>query len=99
MAPGASARVFLDPAKHRALAVFTNLPANAADKNYQLWIIRAGQAKPQSAGVFDATANGTATLSVENVPPDTEIQAIAVTLEPKGGVAEPGSGNYYLMGK
>jgi anti-sigma-K factor RskA len=98
VSPQASARVFLEPDQRRALVFFTNLPRNAHDKSYQLWIIRADQPKPQSAGVFDAGANGNATLVIENLPVATEIKALAVTLEPHGGVEQPTNTNFYLMG-
>jgi cell division protein FtsB len=96
VAPAASARVFLEPQQRRAIVFFTNLPANAKDKSYQLWVI-AGD-KPQSAGVFDVV-NGNATISVENLPVSTEIKALAVTLEPRGGAAQPTNTNFYVMGK
>lgn len=98
VAPSASARVFMEPEKRRAIVFFYNLPANAKDKSYQLWIIRGDQPKPQSAGVFDVT-NGHATISVENLPVATEIKALAVTLEPHGGAEQPTNTNFYLMGK
>ena len=96
VAPAASARVFLEPEKRRAVVFFTNLPANAKDKSYQLWIIVGD--KPRSAGVFDVV-NGNATISVENLPVSTEIKALAVTLEPRGGAAQPTNTNFYVMGK
>ena len=99
VSPAASARVFLEPSKRRAIVLFTNLPDNPNDKSYQLWIIRADQAQPQSAGVFDVTPQGNASITIENLPVDTQIKAMAVTLEPKGGVAQPTNANYYLMGK
>ncbi|MGZ7041348.1 MAG: anti-sigma factor [Thermoanaerobaculia bacterium] len=98
VAPAANARVFLSPEQRRAVVFFYNLPANPSDRSYQLWIIRADQAKPQSAGVFDAT-NGNATVSVENVPVGTELKALAVTLEPKGGVDQPTNSNFIVMGR
>lgn len=96
-APSASARVFLEPDKRRAVVFFYNLPANAKDKSYQLWVI-AGD-KPQSAGVFDVNRGGNATVSVNNLPVATEIKALAVTLEPRGGVAQPTNSNFYVMGR
>ena len=75
------------------------MPANAKDRSYQLWVIPATDpTKPHSAGVFDADANGNATLMVENLPVATEIKALAVTLEPRGGVDAPTNTNFYLMG-
>lgn len=98
VAPAASARVFLEPGKRRAVVFFYNLPANAKDKSYQLWII-AGD-KPRSAGVFDVVdSNGNAVISINNLPVATEIKALAVTLEPRGGVAQPTNTNFYVMGK
>jgi anti-sigma-K factor RskA len=99
VSPEAAARVFLEPEHRRALVFFTNLPANAKDRSYQLWVIPAADpAKPHSAGVFDADRNGNATLVVENLPVATEIKALAVTLEPRGGVESPTNDRFYLMG-
>ena len=99
VAPAASARVFLEPGKRRAVVFFYNLPANAKDKSYQLWIISGQPAKPQSAGVFDVVdKNGNAVISINNLPVATEIKALAVTLEPRGGVAQPTNTNFYVKG-
>ena len=87
VAPAASAKVFIEPDRRRALVFFHDLPVNAADKSYQLWIIKGDQ--PVSAGVFDVGRDGRASLSVENLPVDTEIKGLAVTLERKGGVEQP----------
>jgi anti-sigma-K factor RskA len=99
VSPAASAKVFLEPGRRRAIAIFYNLPANPGDKSYQLWIIRTHQQKRQSAGVFDVSRGGNATISIENLPVATEIKALAVTLEPRGGVEQPTNTNFYLMGK
>jgi anti-sigma-K factor RskA len=98
IAPAASAKVFLEPARRRALVFFHDLPANPRDTSYQLWIIRADQPKPVSAGVFDVTRDGKASISIENLPIATEIKALAVTLEPKGGVAQPTNTVFYVAG-
>ena len=98
ISPSASARVFLEPGKRRALVFFQNLPSNPKDKSYQLWIIRADQPRPQSAGVFDVTDHGNASIVIENLPLSTEMKALAVTLEPRGGVEQPTNTNFYLMG-
>jgi anti-sigma-K factor RskA len=98
VSPSASARVFLEPGQRRAVVFFYNLPANASDKSYQLWILRGDQPKPQSAGVFDVTADGAASISIENLPLATEIKGLAVTLEPKGGVAQPTNTNFFVAG-
>jgi anti-sigma-K factor RskA len=98
VSPSASARVFLEPQARRAVVFFRNLPANPGDKSYQLWIIRADQSKPQSAGVFEVGQSGSANLVIENLPVGTEMKALAVTLEPRGGVEQPTNTNFYLMG-
>jgi Anti-sigma-K factor rskA len=97
-APSATARVILEPERRRAVVVFQHLPQNAADKSYQLWIIRADQARPVSAGVFDATKDGSATISIENLPVETEIKGLAVTLEPRGGVDQPTNTDFVVAG-
>ena len=98
VSPSASAKVFLEPKERRAVVFFYNLPANAADKSYQLWILRGDQPKPQSAGVFDVQSSGGASISIENLPLATEIKGLAVTLEPKGGVAQPTNTNFFVAG-
>jgi anti-sigma-K factor RskA len=98
VSPSASAKVFLEPQQRRAVVFFYNLPANAADKSYQLWILSADQPKPQSAGVFDVTKSGSASISIENLPLATEIKGLAVTLEQKGGVAQPTNTNFFVAG-
>lgn len=97
IAPKASARVFLEPERRRAIVFFHNLPANGTDKSYQLWILRADKPEPESAGVFDVT-DGSAQISIENLPLETEIKGLAVTLEPKGGVAQPTNTDFVVAG-
>ncbi len=98
MSPAASARVFLDPTRRRAIVFFYKLPTNPATKSYQLWIIRGDQPKPQSGGVFDVNSSGNATVSVDNLPLMTEIKGLAVTLEPRGGAEEPTEKKFYVAG-
>ena len=98
MSPSASARVFLEPSQRRALVFFQNMPANANDKSYQLWILRADRPKPQSAGTFNITASGSASITIENLPVATEIRGLAVTLEPRGGVEQPTNLRFYVAG-
>jgi anti-sigma-K factor RskA len=98
VSPSASAKVFLEPKQRRAVVFFYNLPANPSDKSYQLWILRGDQPKPQSAGVFDVTQSGGASISIENLPLATEIKGLAVTLEPRGGVEQPTNTNFFVAG-
>lgn len=97
IAPTAKARIFMDEQEHTALVFFENLPPNGADKNYELWVVRADRPNPVPAGVFEADGNGKAQVLMKNLPADTEIKAIAVTLEPKDGTAAP-EGERYMVG-
>ncbi len=96
MAPAASAKVFLDTSGRQAFVFFHNLPANPNDKSYQLWVIPV-DGVPQGVGVFDVDHNGSASMVLQNLPVATTIKALAVTMEPKGGLPSP-SGEMYLMG-
>jgi anti-sigma-K factor RskA len=94
-APGASARALWS--RNRGM-VFTaaNLPPLPAGRVYQVWVI-AGPA-PISAGLLtpDTSGGGLAYYSTPaDIPPP---QAVAVTLEPAGGVPAP-TGAMYLVGK
>jgi anti-sigma-K factor RskA len=98
IAPRASAKVFLEPGRRRAIVFFHDLPENPGDRSYQLWIIRAGHPAPLSAGIFDVTRGGKASISIENLPVATEIKALAVTQEPRGGVAQPTNTRFFVAG-
>jgi anti-sigma-K factor RskA len=96
MAPAASARVFLNTRDRQAFVFFHDLPANPEDKSYQLWMIPA-EGDPMGVGVFDVDARGSASMVLQNLPVGREIKALAVTMEPKGGMPSP-TGEMYLMG-
>jgi hypothetical protein len=97
VAPTAKAKVFMNERERMAVVFFQDLPANAPDKSYQLWVIRAGATSADPAGTFDAARDGSARVVMRDLPTGTEIKAIAVTLEPKGGLPAP-SGEKYLVG-
>lgn len=69
------------------------LPPLPAGRTYQLWTIVAGQ--PVSHGVFAPTGDGSAQVLAQ-APPGA-VQAIAVTIEPDGGVPAP-TGDKVLLG-
>ena len=79
------------------IVFFNHLPPTAADKSYQLWVIRADMPEPQSAGTFEVGLDGKATLGVTDLPVNTEIKAFALTLEPRGGGKSP-TGPKVLVG-
>jgi anti-sigma-K factor RskA len=94
VAPQASGRAFWS--RTRGL-VFTasNLPALPPGRTYQLWVVTA-QA-PVSAGLLKPDANG-AVNAVFNPPGNIpSATAMAVTIEPDGGVPAP-TGAMYLVG-
>ncbi len=78
------ARAFV--AGDRLVLFVHDLPAAPAGMTYQAWTIEAGV--PRSAGVFD-TSEGRARHRATLPSAIAEDAAIAVTLEPAGGVAQP----------
>ena len=94
VAPQASARAFWS--RSRGL-VFTasNLPRLPAGRTYQLWIVTSQAAV--SAGIFQPDADGRAEAVVESPLDLPRPVAIAVTIEPAGGVPAP-TGDKYLVG-
>ena len=82
-------RVFVHP-RRGVLLIASNLPPAPAGKAYEMWVIPRG-AKPLPAGLFQSAPDGTA-LHVWPGPVDvTGGNAVAVTLEPEGGVPAPTS--------
>ena len=73
----------------------SNLPPLPAGRTYQLWVVTA-QA-PISAGLLTPDAQGSVSETF-NTPPDIpQPVAMAVTIEPAGGVPAP-TGERYLVG-
>jgi anti-sigma-K factor RskA len=73
-----------------------NLPAPPAGKVYQVWVVTA-QA-PVSAGLVVPDSAGGGTMYFYTPPDIPQPTAVAVTLEPAGGVPSP-TGQFYLVGK
>jgi anti-sigma-K factor RskA len=91
-------RVLVNRNAARAIFFAENLPALAADQDYELWYI-AGST-PVPAGVFQVDANGAAVVEVTGLPEDLSgIHTFAVTLERKGGVPVPTLDQMVLAGK
>ena len=66
-----------------------DLPPLPEGQTYQLWVIVEGT--PVSAGTFDVEPDGSARYDAEPLPPveaDAAV-ALAVTVEPAGGVPQP----------
>jgi anti-sigma-K factor RskA len=77
--------------------VFTaaNLPPPPAGRTYQLWVVT--PQAPVNAGLLTPDADGSVTVIVPTPPDLPQPVAIAVTLEPEGGVPAP-TGEKYLIG-
>jgi anti-sigma-K factor RskA len=95
VAPDASARALWSRARGMVFTA-SNLPALPAGRVYQVWVVTA-QA-PISAGLLTPDPAG-AGMTFFNTPPDIPPPAaVAVTIEPAGGVPAP-TGAMYLVGK
>ena len=94
-APTAAARAFWSRARG---LVFTasNLPPPPAGRAYQLWVLTS-QPAPISAGMLTLDANGGVNARFDTPPDLPRPVAMAVTLEPEGGVPSP-TGDKYLVG-
>jgi anti-sigma-K factor RskA len=95
VAPTASARAFWSRSQG---LVFTasNLPAAPAGRGYQLWVL-SSQPAPMSAGMLTSDANGRLSTTIKTPVDMPQPVAMAVTLEPEGGVPAP-TGEKYLVG-
>lgn len=94
-APTASARAFWSRSRGLVLMA-SNLPPLPPGRTYQLWVLTA-QPAPISAGVLEPQADGSVTVRFDTPPDLPTPVAMAVTLEPAGGVAAP-TGAKYLVG-
>ncbi len=94
-APFATASVVMSPTKGMVL-VASNLPQLAAGKIYQLWVVT--KTAPVSIGTFAVAADGSVigTMPI-TAGAATDPVAVAVTIEPAGGVPAP-TGPKVLVG-
>jgi anti-sigma-K factor RskA len=96
-APGSTARAFMS--RQTGLAFAANqLPALPPDKVYQVWVVPQGQAPvPVSAGLLAPDPSGHASLFFPMPASMPPAAALAVTVEPAGGVPAP-TGSRVLLG-
>ena len=92
----ASGRMFWDRSTNRWTLFAHHLTTPPAGKAYQLWLIT--PTAKHSAGVFTPRPNGDAVLAAEYVLDSDSLEAVAVTEEPAGGVAQP-TGPVIIAGK
>lgn len=94
-APRATASVVMSPTKGMVLSAM-NLPQLAAGKIYQLWVVT--KSAPVSIGTFEVAADGSVTGTMPlTAGASTDPVAVAVTIEPAGGVPSP-TGPKVLVG-
>jgi len=93
-APRAAGRAFWSRTRGLVFAA-SALPPLPAGRTYQLWVVTAQQ--PISAGLVRPDDNGAVTAFFATPPDIPPPVAMAVTLEPEGGVPAP-TGDRYLMG-
>jgi anti-sigma-K factor RskA len=93
----ASGRIFWEPEKRRAVLQVINLPAQPADKQYQLWLMK--DKKYFRVSEFDVNTEKANVFAVMTLPvgEKKEIEEFAITLEPRGGSTQP-SGVIQLRG-
>jgi anti-sigma-K factor RskA len=84
---GGTATVVFSRAKNAGVLVMNNVAPPKSGTVYQMWLIRPGG--PKSAGTMDATAVAPSTTAV--LPDLGDSQALAFTIEPPGGSAQPTS--------
>jgi anti-sigma-K factor RskA len=89
-------RMFWDRRTDRWTFFAHNLPAVQAGREYQLWLITPGGRK-LPAPTFRPGARGDAHVEATYALPADSLAAVAVTLEPTGGLPEP-SGPVVIVG-
>jgi anti-sigma-K factor RskA len=97
--PQALAVAVWNPATQQGVLQVDKLPALAADKDYQLWVVDPQYPNPVDGGVFTVNAQtGAAHVQFKAKQAVRAINAFAVTLERKGGVPKA-EGPFVLLGK
>jgi hypothetical protein len=94
IAPRASARAFWSRSRGMVFTA-SNLPPLPAGRTYQLWVVTAEA--PISAGLLAPDTAGNVSETFATPPNIPQPVAIAVTIEPAGGVLAP-TGDRYLIG-
>ncbi len=85
--PEAQAIAVWSPAAQQGILTVEKLPALAADKDYQLWVVDPQYPIPVDGGVFRVDpATGTARVEFRPRQPVAEVAKFAISLERKGGV-------------
>lgn len=87
--PEAQAIAVWNPAAQQGILTVEKLPALAADKDYQLWVVDPQYPIPVDGGVFTVDpTTGAARLEFRPKQPVAQVAKFAISLERKGGVAK-----------
>lgn len=97
-APKATAFVIWDAEKQRGVLTTVDVPPNAADRDYQLWVVDPKYQIPVDAGVFSVKSGEATKILFKPKNPVTSADAFAISLERKGGVPKA-EGPIVLVGK
>ena len=97
-APNANAVVVWDEKKQRGVLKVTQLPRNAADHDYQIWLVDPRYKNPVDGGVFHVAKDETLRVPFHPAAPVRAAQGFAISLERKGGVPKA-EGPIVLLGK
>ncbi len=85
-APRAYAVVVWDVEKQEGVLKVVDVPKNATDHDYQLWVVDPEYKQPVSGAVFAVESDGTTKIAFKPEARVSSAKAFAVTLERKGGV-------------
>lgn len=72
-----------DASRRAGVLDLAGLPAPPSDKDYQLWVIPVGSSTPVDGGILTAAVGARAVFEAPQGV--TEVAALAISLEPKGG--------------
>jgi anti-sigma-K factor RskA len=87
--PPPQGKAFYNP--NKGLVFYAaNMPRLSPDKTYELWIIPT-VGSPVAAGTFDPDPKGNGEVLLPPLPHGVAAKALAVTVEPAGGLAKPSS--------
>lgn len=97
-APKATAFVIWDAENQRGVLTTVDVPPNATDRDYQLWVVDPKYQVPVDAGVFSVKSGEATKILFKPKSPVSSADAFAVSLERKGGVPKA-EGPIVLVGK
>jgi anti-sigma-K factor RskA len=90
---GAEVVALWDPERREGALHLAKLPEAAPGKDYQLWIITPESKQPVDAGVIPPSSD---CLAFSATQPITQVAALAISVEPKGGSVTPRGPVIYL---